>query len=262
MDNDASSLCGGVTFVARKTSRLTSQKRRSSNRKTGSLVTSEQEATALGFKNMSRSNSEPRISINVGGKLFQSYASTLQRFPRSRLAILTRNDVSFDVQDDEYFFDRSSKMFDSILDCYRTGELHFPHCFCGPVVRRELEFWGLHETLIAPCCWKSFKFYEEEEKALEMLEKTFATETTKIASNPHNHQPNTLRYEWTRWRRQVLSFLEDPHSSRAAKVSYSFVAQYYGRLVELSHRSRISIPCSVAVVCGRLSESTSLNYIS
>ena len=131
-----------------------------------------------------------------------------------------RNDVSFDVQDDEYFFDRSSKMFDSILDCYRTGELHFPHCFCGPVVRGELEFWGLHETLIAPCCWKSFKFYEEEEKALEMLEKTFATETTKIASNPHNHQPNTLRYEWTRWRRQVLSFLEDPHSSRAAKVSW------------------------------------------
>ena len=220
MDNDAQ-FCGDVAFPVKSKTRF---KHRNSKRKNGFISS----LPSLSMSNlrkpseMSRNyRSEKRIRINVGGKTFECYASTLQRFPHSKLAVMTHNDVTFDSQNDEYFFDRNPRMFDCILDCYRTGELHFPHCFCGPVIRSELQFWNLRETLIAPCCWKSYKFYEEEEKALEMLEKTFATTSPKIyANSPRSYEPNTLRFEWTKRRRQVLSFLEDPHSSRAAKVRF------------------------------------------
>ena len=38
-------------------------------------------------------------------------------------------------QKEEYFFDRNPFIFASILDYYRTGQLHVPSHLCGPMIK-------------------------------------------------------------------------------------------------------------------------------
>ena len=87
-----------------------------------------------------------KITINVGGHKFTTYRSTLQNIPNTRLSRLSENDISFDRANKEFFFDRNARCFESILDFYRTGKLHFLHCQCGPSVKQELDFWQINEV--------------------------------------------------------------------------------------------------------------------
>ena len=34
-----------------------------------------------------------------------------------------------------------------------AGELHVPLNVCGAVVKRELDWWQVDDSLIEPCCW-------------------------------------------------------------------------------------------------------------
>lgn len=87
-----------------------------------------------------------RVTINVGGQRFVTYKSTLQNIPKTKLSRLNEQDPSFDPVNNEYFFDRNPRFFESILDFYRTGTLHFMHCLCGPAIKQELDFWHLDEV--------------------------------------------------------------------------------------------------------------------
>ena len=97
-----------------------------------------------------------RITFNVGGKLFEVYSGTLKRFPDSKLAKLTEKSDSFDCDIGEHFFDRNPTVFEAVLEACRTGELHIPRELCGPMVKRELEFWEISPAYLSPCCWKIF----------------------------------------------------------------------------------------------------------
>ena len=88
-----------------------------------------------------------KITINIGGQKFTTYRSTLQNIPNTRLARLSEQDMSYDRASNEFFFDRNPRCFESILDFYRTGNLHFMHCLCGPSIKQELDFWQLDEVL-------------------------------------------------------------------------------------------------------------------
>ena len=48
-----------------------------------------------------------KVKFNVGGKTFESYASTLTRFPNSKLAKLDKSMDSYCLKQGEYFFDRN-----------------------------------------------------------------------------------------------------------------------------------------------------------
>ena len=41
-----------------------------------------------------------------------------------------------------------------ILNFYRTGKLHTPIDMCGPLFEEELNFWGIDEKQMEPCCWE------------------------------------------------------------------------------------------------------------
>ena len=103
-------------------------------------------------------SADERLSLNVGGVRFQTLRSTLAREPHTTLGELARNTPVFadDHQKQDYYFDRSSTMFDYVLNYYRTGELHFPHNFCPSVVKQELEFWNIDGKEMQDCCWKRY----------------------------------------------------------------------------------------------------------
>eukprot|EP01132_Coremiostelium_polycephalum_P003271 gene3271-4098_t len=93
---------------------------------------------------------EPRIILNVGGKRFETFRSTLlhSKFPTSLLSTMF-NDRNRHLlkpnHNGEYFFDRSSKIFEYILNSYRTGEIDVPPPSSIPwkMFCRELDYFQL-----------------------------------------------------------------------------------------------------------------------
>ena len=50
---------------------------------------------------------------------------------------------AFNLDTNEYFFDRSSRIFENILGLYRKGELHLAASVCPRDFLGELDYWGL-----------------------------------------------------------------------------------------------------------------------
>lgn len=159
-------------------------------------------------------NPRERIVINVGGKKFECFKNTLQKHPKTKLADLTNTSSFWDNERKEFFFDRDPKLFSFVLNFYRNGELHVPHNVCGPAIKRELEFWGITDNDVAPCCWKSYNNFLEQEKCIELVEDAFGGD---VSYNVDHH----TRKE--RIQKKIWFFLEDPDSSPAAKVSDRFI---------------------------------------
>lgn len=96
------------------------------------------------------------VRINVGGKIFVTTRTTLEKVPDTRLSHLSDMDLNYNKEKREWFFDRNPDLFNNILDFYRCDELHFPHNFCGPSIKKELMYWKIHEGDISPCCWNRY----------------------------------------------------------------------------------------------------------
>jgi hypothetical protein len=81
---------------------------------------------------------EVRIKINCGGVKFETFRSTLERIPGTRLALLANlqeKDENYNSDYAEYFFDRHPGAFASILHYYRTEELHTDQNICGNIIK-------------------------------------------------------------------------------------------------------------------------------
>ena len=59
------------------------------------------------------------------------------------------------------FFDRNSAGFNTVLDIYRTGKLHFTEKSCALVMKFDFDYWGIDEMMLEPCC--ALKYYPEME---------------------------------------------------------------------------------------------------
>lgn len=172
---------------------------------------------------------DPKIVIDVGGTIFMTFKSTLERLPNSRLAKLSSSDPEYDPESKQYFFDRNPRIFGHILDLYRTGELHIPHCLCGPYVKQEIKFWGLDEGYISDCCWKSYSAFEQDHEKMILVEhalckhsvkENYLREEEKRGNDEAGHQKKGGG--WERFKLSAWFFLEDPTSSIPAKVSLLF----------------------------------------
>ena len=158
-------------------------------------------------------NDVEKVTINVGGRRFETQQSTLKNVPDSLLAKLDASDHNYNPVLGEYFFDRNPCYFASILDYYRTGYLHFPHCYCGPAIKTELDFWGIDENCINECCWRSYKEYYDEKSTLDELNKTFS------GMNSDDDVTAAEGQSWlARWRAKLWHFLDKPDSSKGAQV--------------------------------------------
>ncbi|XP_065657074.1 potassium voltage-gated channel protein Shaw isoform X1 [Hydra vulgaris] len=112
-----------------------------------------------------------KISFNVGGVKFETFATTLLNIADTRLSWLAENHLQDGKTNrKEYFFDRHPGVFVHILNFYRTGKLHTPTDVCGPLFSEELQFWGIDEKQMEPCCWGRFTKHREAEEVLSTFE--------------------------------------------------------------------------------------------
>lgn len=81
---------------------------------------------------------DTRIRINVGGTLFETWRSTVEKIPGTRLALLSvlgESDDTWDKDRKEFFFDRHPGVFSMVMQYYRTDELHTDQNLCGNIIQ-------------------------------------------------------------------------------------------------------------------------------
>ena len=109
-----------------------------------------------------------RVSLNVGGVRHDVLWKMLEQVPQSRLGQLvhasTHDEIlelcdTYSLIDNEYFFDRHPRSFNSILNFYRTGTLHVIDEMCIMAFSDDLEYWMIHEVK-QRICYQMIQTYD------------------------------------------------------------------------------------------------------
>ncbi|XP_066936084.1 shaker-related potassium channel tsha2-like isoform X2 [Clytia hemisphaerica] len=87
------------------------------------------------------------ITINVSGRRYQTYLTTLQRFPSSLLGDPMKRKNFYNQENKEYFFDRNRKAFSGVLHYYQThgDEIECPTGVSEKTFAQELLFFELFD---------------------------------------------------------------------------------------------------------------------
>lgn len=189
---------------------------------------------------MSRTNrcNDYKILVNVGGVRHELLWSTLEKFPFTRLgrlqecrtedAILNYCD-HYSYDENEYFFDKNPRIFQSVVSCYRTGKLHIPDEFCLTELVTELRYWGFDEHFLDMCCqqkYKSRKLLYQEMKADAEAElwQLYGYGNNNYFNNYGYNQMYDGRFGVTQcaiYRKFLWDSFENPRFSKRTKVSAS-----------------------------------------
>ncbi|XP_030077766.1 A-type voltage-gated potassium channel KCND3 isoform X2 [Microcaecilia unicolor] len=145
------------------------------------------------------------IILNVSGRRFQTWRTTLERYPDTLLGS-SEKEFFFNEETKEYFFDRDPEVFRSILNFYRTGKLHYPRYECISAYDEELSFYGILPEIIGDCCYEEYKD-RKRENAERLLD-------DNDSENNQEAMPS-LNFRQTMWRA-----FENPHTSTLALVFY------------------------------------------
>ncbi|KAM6906649.1 potassium voltage-gated channel subfamily S member 3b [Lycodopsis pacificus] len=117
-----------------------------------------------------RGNEEDQVHLNVGGVRREVDPSMLLCFPHTRLARLLHCQSEaailelcddYSLTDKEYYFDRNPHVFLSVLNFYHTGRIHMMEEVCVFSFSQEIEYWGIPELHISPCC--SYWYHERKD---------------------------------------------------------------------------------------------------
>ncbi|XP_013922831.1 PREDICTED: potassium voltage-gated channel subfamily D member 3 isoform X2 [Thamnophis sirtalis] len=145
------------------------------------------------------------IILNVSGRRFQTWRTTLERYPDTLLGS-TEKEFFFNEDTKEYFFDRDPDVFRCILNFYRTGKLHYPRYECISAYDEELAFYGILPDIIGDCCYEEYKD-RKRENAERLMDDA-------DSENKQDSMP-ALSFRETMWRA-----FENPHTSTLALVFY------------------------------------------
>ncbi|XP_031549513.1 potassium voltage-gated channel protein Shaw-like [Actinia tenebrosa] len=172
---------------------------------------------------------QKRITLNVGGQKHETYLSTIRNYPDTRLYWVVENvtkTIDYHSEKIELFFDRHPGIFSLVLNYYRTGKLHCPNDVCGPLFEEELAYWGIDEKNMEPCCWTSYIQHRDAENNLKSFnvagdfeaEQDEEREKSKGTDDESDRHSSRIFSLWSKYKPKVWSILEDPRSSRAAKI--------------------------------------------
>lgn len=139
-----------------------------------------------------RTTRSRRVTLNVSGFRYQTYAETLHKFPETLLGSPEKRREYYDPEFREYFFDRNKQVFEIILYFYQSnGRLVCPPDLAPEILLEEVEFFELGETAITAV--KELLTDEEPEEPVRDL-------------------PNNIL------QRQTWNLFEYPDSSKGARI--------------------------------------------
>ena len=149
------------------------------------------------------------LNINFRGTIVKVSKEVLRSFPvKSKFAdhVTIQCDLPFaDILqntscDKVIYLNRSSYLFDHILDYIENGELHYPHDICSGVIFKELEFWGYTAKDLSSCCLD--RILEEQENV----------HTYEVIAKGWNHlkECNTPKHD---------RYIDTRHSFRSRRIS-------------------------------------------
>ena len=106
--------------------------------------------------NRPRCFADRRLRLNVSGRRFETWQQTVEKYPDTLLGSVEK-EFFYDVDADEYFFDRDPELFRHVLSYYRSGRIHLPKHVCFSAFDEELAFFGISEDAISDCCHEEFQ---------------------------------------------------------------------------------------------------------
>ncbi|KAJ0026510.1 hypothetical protein NQD34_017510 [Periophthalmus magnuspinnatus] len=179
------------------------------------------------------SASEGQVRLNVGGVRHRVDPQTLLRFPHTRLGrlVLCRSETAIlELCDDysplekEYYFDRNPRVFLCVLNFYNTGQIHTLEELCVFSFSQEIEYWGIHELHLSPCC--SNWYHERKEYVEERDWDNRSDDQAQPSFDSSMEELSALDKDLAKfkgaWCGEVRSYvwlrLEDPAHSCASKI--------------------------------------------
>jgi hypothetical protein len=165
-----------------------------------------------------------RVTLNVGGVRHEVMWKMLENAPRSRLGKLSQQGVNhekimdlcdaYSLVDNEYFFDRHPRSFNSILNFYRTGSLHVVDEMCVMAFADDLDYWKIDEVYLESCCQNKFNTRKEH----------IVDEMKKEAMNVKKDEEEDFGTgKFAKYQRCLWDLIEKPHTSTAAKVGHCII---------------------------------------
>ncbi|KAK2511777.1 hypothetical protein Q9966_016552, partial [Columba livia] len=156
-----------------------------------------------------------KVVINVGGVRHETYRSTLQTLPGTRLAGLAEPGAAarfdYDPSAGEFLLRPPPGRVRLRAQLLPHRKLHCPADVCGPLFEEELAFWGIDETDVEACCWMNYRQHRDAEEALDSFESPEAPRPGEPA------EPKRLCLDegrpagwWRRWRPRPLGALRGP----------------------------------------------------
>ncbi|VDO11291.1 unnamed protein product [Rodentolepis nana] len=161
-----------------------------------------------------------RVLLNVGGSQHEVLWKTLARLPNSRLGRLCRVKTHADVMalcDDynlaknEFFFDRNATSFDAILNFYRTRVLHMVEDICVVAFKDDMEYWGINELYLHPCCQQ--RYHQRREIVEDEIRKEELSLRWLQDEEDMNGNDTISKTRWKLWQ-----IVEKPHYSMTARI--------------------------------------------
>ena len=152
---------------------------------------------------------EKRYILNISGTKYEVSATTFTKVLTSTCIRLSEID-----ENNEIFIERHPACMAPIVAFYQGRTLHMPAGVCPNEFKEELDYWGIPHQKMARCCFSKMVSFFDDQRQLDVMEseeKSRKTEATKL----------TLRIKdkgWKRFQAQVWQFLEEPSTSKAAKV--------------------------------------------
>ncbi|KAG8441686.1 hypothetical protein GDO86_010753 [Hymenochirus boettgeri] len=180
---------------------------------------------------------QDHLTINVGGSRFVLSQQILSNHPHTRLGRLASSggQEAYDLCDDanlldnEYFFDRSSQMFEYIINFYKTGHLHVMEELCAVSFLQEIQYWGIDELSIDLCCRDRYFRKKLKSESLDIRK-----EEEEVEAEEEDF--SGLAFE--NLRQTLWDIMEKPGSSVMAKtfgtLSMTFVVVSIANMVLIS----------------------------
>lgn len=162
----------------------------------------------------------------VGGDTFKTTKSHFTKWPESRLSKLISAETIEEILKfcDEFFVDskginnytfhRNPDHFNTILDIYRNQEVHCIKHSCTLTTKEELEFYGSDELAMELCCGSKYFEANKTHHKHNKRDKNWK-ENKENAFSMNTYFGNSVKEHI---RKQLWCILEDPDSSRVARV--------------------------------------------